>query len=151
MLKTPEDRLTEVQLYEVVAEELENNQQSKGLWAKAIADSAGDHEKIEALYIKSRVQMIKDVKKSFNTACRRLGIENFHIHDLRHTFASWLVMEGVPLFEVSKLLRHASIQMTERYAHLAPDYLHDAVASLGFSARFQHTENPLTAVVSKNG
>ena len=85
---------------------------------------------------------VKDVKKSFNTACTRLGIENFHIHDLRHTFASWLVMEGVPLFEVSKLLRHASIQMTERYAHLAPDYLHDAVASLGFSARFQHTEKP---------
>ena len=46
-------------------------------------------------------------------------------------------MEGVPLFEVSKLLRHASIQMTERYAHLARDYLYDAVASLGF----QHTEN----------
>ena len=85
---------------------------------------------------------VKDVKKSFNTACRRLGIENFHIHDLRHTFASWLVMEGVPLFEVSKLLRHASIQMTERYAHLAPDYLHDAVASIGFLARFQHTEKP---------
>ena len=63
-----------------------------------------------------------------------MGIENFRIHDLRHTFASWLVMKGVLLFEVSKLLRHASIQMTERYAHLAPDYLHDAVASLGFSA-----------------
>ena len=61
---------------------------------------------------------VKDVKKSFNTACRRLGIENFHIHDLRHTFASWLVMEGVPLFEVSKLLRHASIQMTEQFTHL---------------------------------
>ena len=43
-------------------------------------------------------------------------------------------MEGVPLFEVSKLLRHASIQMTERYAHLAPDHLHDAVASIKFSA-----------------
>ena len=85
---------------------------------------------------------VKDVKKSFNSACSRAGIENFRIHDLRHTFASWLVMKGVPLFEVSKLLRHASIQMTERYAHLAPDYLHDAVASLGFSARFQHTEKP---------
>jgi site-specific recombinase XerD len=36
--------------------------------------------------------------------------------------------EGVPLYEVSKLLRHSSIQMTERYAHLAPDHLHDAVA-----------------------
>ena len=94
---------------------------------------------------------VKDVKKSFNTACRRLGIENFHIHDLRHTFASWLVMEGVPLFEVSKLLRHASIQMTERYAHLAPDYLHDAVASLGFSARFQHTENSKETVLYQNG
>ena len=89
--------------------------------------------------------------KSFNTACRRLGIENFHIHDLRHTFASWLVMEGVPLFEVSKLLRHASIQMTERYAHLAPDYLHDAVASLGFSARFQHTENPRQTAIHQIG
>ena len=49
-------------------------------------------------------------------------------------------MEGVPLFEVSKLICYASIQMTERYTHLAPDHLHDAVASLGFSARFQHTE-----------
>ena len=43
-------------------------------------------------------------------------------------------MEGVPLFEVSKLLRHAIIQMTERYAHLAPDHLHAAVASIKFSA-----------------
>ena len=77
---------------------------------------------------------VKNVRKAFSTACRRAGIGNFHIHDLRHTFASWLVMEGVPLFEVSKLLRHASIQMTERYAHLAPDHLHDAVASIKFSA-----------------
>jgi len=48
-------------------------------------------------------------------------------------------MNAAPLFEVSKHLRHASIQMTERYAHLAPDYLHDAVASLGFSARLHPT------------
>ena len=94
---------------------------------------------------------VKNVRKAFSTACRRVGIDNFHIHDLRHTFASWLVMEGVPLFEVSKLLRHASIQMTERYAHLAPDYLHDAVASLGFSARFQHTEKPKETVLYQNG
>jgi predicted TPR repeat methyltransferase len=80
-----------------------------------------------------------------------VGIENFRIHDLRHTFASWLVMKGVLLFEVSKLLRHASIQMTERYAHLAPDYLHDAVASLGFSAQFQHSEKTRVKVVGQNG
>jgi integrase len=85
---------------------------------------------------------VKDVRKSFSTACSRAGIENFRIHDLRHTFASWLVREGVPLYEVSKLLRHSSIQMTERYTHLAPDHLHDAVANLGFSTQFQHTEKP---------
>ena len=85
---------------------------------------------------------VKNVRKAFSTACKRAGIDDFHIQDLRHTFASWLVMEGVPLLQVSKLLRHASVQMTERYAHLAPDHLHDAVDNLGFSARFQHTELP---------
>jgi integrase len=94
---------------------------------------------------------IQDVRRAFSTACRRSGIKDFHIHDLRHTFASWLVMNGIPLFEVSKLLRHASIQMTECYAHLAPDHLHNAVDNLGFSARFQHTEKPKKAVASQNG
>ena len=94
---------------------------------------------------------VKSVRKAFATACRRVGITDFHIHDLRHTFASWLVRNGTPLFEVSKLLRHASIQMTERYAHLASDHLHDAVASLGFSARFQHTEKPKETVLYQNG
>ena len=60
-------------------------------------------------------------------------------------------MEGVPLFEVSKLLRHASIQMAERYAYLAPDHLHNAVDNLGFSSQFHLTENPQEAVVYQNG
>jgi len=51
-------------------------------------------------------------------------------HDLRHTFASWLVQAGAPLTEVRDLLGHASIEMTERYAHLAPDRLRGAVAML---------------------
>ena len=94
---------------------------------------------------------VKNVRKAFSTACRRAGIDNFHINDLRHTFASWLVMDGVPLYEVSKLLRHSSIKMTERYAHLAPDHLHQVVADRGFSAHFQHSENSLKVAVSKNG
>ncbi len=68
------------------------------------------------------------------SACGRVGLEGVTFHTLRHTFASWLVMEGVRLFEVSQLLRHASIQMTERYAYLASDHLHDPVASIKFSA-----------------
>jgi hypothetical protein len=60
MFKTPEDRLSEIQLYELVAEELEQGEQSKGLWAKALADGEGNIEKAKGLYIKLRVQMIKD-------------------------------------------------------------------------------------------
>jgi len=56
-------------------------------------------------------------------------------------------MDGVSLYDVSKLLRHSNIRMTEKYAHLAPDYLHKAVAGRGFSAHFQHTTNLLKAVV----
>ena len=64
---------------------------------------------------------VKNVRTSFATACKKAGIDDFHIHDLRHTAASWLVMEGVPLLEVSRLLGHKSITQTERYAHLAPE------------------------------
>ena len=73
---------------------------------------------------------IKAAKRSFKTACRRAGIEDFHIHDLRHTCAAWLVSAGVPLTEVRDLLGHASVVMTERYAHLSPDNVRAAVARL---------------------
>jgi site-specific recombinase XerD len=49
--------------------------------------------------------------------------ERYTAHSLRHTFASHLVMQGVDLYTVSKLLGHASVKMTERYAHLRPELL----------------------------
>lgn len=57
-------------------------------------------------------------------------LDDLNLHDLRHTFASRLVMRGVPLLTVSKLLGHATIQMTMRYAHLAPDAFDAAIAAL---------------------
>lgn len=64
---------------------------------------------------------------TWDTARKRVGLEDVNLHDLRHTFASRLVMRGVPLLTVSKLLGHHSIQMTMRYAHLAPDAFDAAI------------------------
>ena len=71
-----------------------------------------------------------EVKRGFKSACRAAGVANFRFHDLRHTFASKLVGQGVPLLEVSQLLGHTSLDMTMRYAHLSPDHLKRAVQKL---------------------
>ena len=58
------------------------------------------------------------------------GVDDFRWHDLRYSITSRLVMQGVDLYTVSKLMRHGSIVMTERYAHLAPDYLQKGIDML---------------------
>ncbi len=73
---------------------------------------------------------IRDVRKSFGSTCRKAGIDDFHPHDLRHTCAAWLVQQGVPIRDVSELLRHSDIRITMRYAHLAPENVRRAVTKL---------------------
>lgn len=51
-------------------------------------------------------------------------------HTLRHTFASWLVQQGTPLYTVAELMGHTTIEMSRRYSHLAPDTLRKAALSL---------------------
>lgn len=61
---------------------------------------------------------------------KRTGLKHIGWHVLRHTFASQLVMRGVPMRHIQQLFGHSSIATTERYAHLAPSSLKDAVAVL---------------------
>ena len=61
-----------------------------------------------------------DFSSTFDRIVKKLDIPNFHFHDLRHTFASSLVMNAIDLNTVRELLRHKSLAMTLRYAHLAP-------------------------------
>jgi integrase len=85
---------------------------------------------------------VQSVKRSYATACRKAGIEDFRIHDLRHTCAAWLVTAGVPLTEVRDLLGHSTVKMTERYAHLAPENVRAAVTLLeGHESRLSHVGN----------
>lgn len=73
---------------------------------------------------------IFDLRKPFERACQRAGIENFRIHDIRHTFASMAVMSGASLYDVQKLLGHQDIAMTQRYAHLSDEGLKRATAGV---------------------
>jgi integrase len=60
---------------------------------------------------------IPRVSKSFANLCRRAGIEDFHFHDLRHTFATRIADGGQNPFTIAYLLGHSNIQMTARYTH----------------------------------
>jgi integrase len=94
------------------------------------------------------------IKRAFNSACVRAGlaeITGYRVdkrgrrwpiidttvtpHKLRHTFASWLVMKGVPLRTVAELLGHKSLAMVHRYSHLSPDHLRGSVDLLSTGAK----------------
>jgi integrase len=82
------------------------------------------------VFCDSQGRRFYEVKRSFTTACKKAGVADFRFHDLRHTFASHLVMNGVNLKAVQELLGHADLTMTMRYAHLSQAHLQDAVAKI---------------------
>ena len=79
---------------------------------------------------------------AFNNAVEAAKLDDVNFHTLRHTFASWAVMRGVTLKELQELLGHASLTMTMRYAHLAPEHLRTAVS------RLEGLASPRPALVS---
>jgi len=72
----------------------------------------------------------RSFRTAFENAVRHAGLVDFRFHDLRHTFASRLVMGGVDLPTVKELMGHKDIKMTLRYTHLSRDHMHAAVQVL---------------------
>lgn len=80
----------------------------------------------------------QDVSDAFARCVKRLGLnrgrkdrrDKVVFHTLRHTYASWLVQQGVPLYTVGELLGHSTLEMTKRYSHLAPGNLRATVGVL---------------------
>jgi integrase len=78
-----------------------------------------------------RGERVISPREWFPDAVSGAKLENFSWHALRHSFASRLVMQGVDIRTVAELMGHKTIQMTMRYAHLAPEHKLDAVRKLG--------------------
>lgn len=86
------------------------------------------------------------VSDHFERAVRHAEVEDLHFHDLRRTFASRLAERGISLQTIADLLGHGATYVTERYAHLRPETLREAVAVLSIGAKAAELgKNPATA------
>jgi integrase len=86
--------------------------------------------------------------RDFERACRAVGIEDFHWHDLRHTWASWHVQRGTPLMVLKELGGWETIEMVQKYAHLAPSHLaaHAGTVKFWSISAVQKEKTPLEEV-----
>ena len=92
----------------------------------------------ELVFKSTNGEKIKEVSNAFTAVVNRLGFndgitdrrQKVTFHSLRHTFASWLALQGYRITTIKELLGHASLTMTERYAHLNPDHSREAVEGI---------------------
>jgi integrase len=85
----------------------------------------------DRIFVNSKGERFDNINKAWRTILKDSSISEFRWHDMRHDFASKLVMNGVPLNTVRELCGHTDMNTTLRYAHLAPEHKAEAIAVLG--------------------
>ena len=76
-------------------------------------------------------------RKGWTSACKEADIKDFRWHDLRHTWASWHVQQGTPLYVLKELGGWETLEIVKRYAHLAPEHLKEYAERINFGATSQ--------------
>jgi integrase len=70
------------------------------------------------------------IRTAWNTALKKAEIIDFHFHDLRHSAASYLAMNGAALLDIAAILGHKTLSMVKRYSHLSETHVSGVVASM---------------------
>ena len=96
---------------------------SRGLWQKVLNIYRLRKEYVHVALPQNRLFAEIAEANHADDLLERAGIKDFRFHDLRHTFASWYMMNGGDLYELAKILGHSNIKMTERYAKLARQHI----------------------------
>lgn len=105
-----------------------------------IQKQMGKHK--EYVFTHSKGRRLHSISsRIWRNALAAAGISDFRWHDLRHTWASWLVQKGIPLDVLQEMGGWESIEMVQRYAHLAPEHLHRHAALLDDLAFTQDTKD----------
>lgn len=79
---------------------------------------------------RSNFQHPTTIRKSWNTAISEANLEDFRFHDLRHSAASYMAMDGASLIDIAQILGHKTLEMTKRYSHLSDAHTKKVVASM---------------------
>lgn len=90
----------------------------------------------EYVFTRSTKKRVYDIdRRDFKQACQLSGIDNFHFHDLRHTWASWHVQAGTPLYTLKNLGGWETLEMVNKYAHLNADHMLEFANNVTFTAQ----------------
>ena len=130
------DKIDFTRKVEIVSNDIAKSEKARSLLLnddaiKLLQKQKGKNPKY--VFVGDKGQPLKDInRKTFNKATEKCFLIDFHFHDLRHTWASWHVQSGTPLFTLKELGGWETLEMVKKYAHLNADHLLSHANSVKF-------------------